>query len=151
MLWFRYIDDVFFIWTHGKEKLEEFLEDFNNYYPNIKFTHEFNKERITFMDLKVALSGDQWTTDQYIKSTDKHQYLRYASTHPYHTKRFFVLSQAFRVSRICSNKTYFEKHLQEMKSWFQAGDYPKYLIQKKMNNVWFNKQNKNTKKSKLKE
>ena len=25
LVWFRYIDDVFFIWTHGKEKLEEFL------------------------------------------------------------------------------------------------------------------------------
>ena len=30
LVWFRYIDDVFFIWTHGKEKLEEFLKDFNN-------------------------------------------------------------------------------------------------------------------------
>ena len=31
LLWFRYIDDVFFIWTqwtHGKEKLEEFLKRF---------------------------------------------------------------------------------------------------------------------------
>ena len=37
LVWFRYIDDVFFIWTHGKEKLEEFLKGFNNYYPNIKF------------------------------------------------------------------------------------------------------------------
>ena len=33
LVWFRYIDDVFFIWTHGKEKLEEFLKDFNNYHP----------------------------------------------------------------------------------------------------------------------
>ena len=28
LVWFRYIDDVFFIWTHGKEKLEEFLKRF---------------------------------------------------------------------------------------------------------------------------
>ena len=26
LIWFRYIDDVFFIWTHDKEKLEEFLK-----------------------------------------------------------------------------------------------------------------------------
>ena len=57
LVWFRYIDDVFFIWTHGKEKLEEFLKDFNNYHPNIKLTHEFNKESIPFLDLKVSLSG----------------------------------------------------------------------------------------------
>ena len=36
LVWFRYIDDNFFIWTHGKEKLEEFLKDFNNY--NINYT-----------------------------------------------------------------------------------------------------------------
>ena len=47
---FRSIDDVFFIWTHGKEKLEEFLKDFNNYHPNIKLTHEFNKESIPFLN-----------------------------------------------------------------------------------------------------
>ena len=51
LLWFRYIDDVFFIWTHGKEKLEEFLKDFNNYHPNIKLTYEFNKGSIPFLDL----------------------------------------------------------------------------------------------------
>ena len=43
LIWFRHIHDVLFIWTHGKEKLEEFLENLNNYHPNIKFTHEFNK------------------------------------------------------------------------------------------------------------
>ena len=71
---FRYVDDVFFIWTHGKKKLEEFLKIFNIYNPNIKFTHEFNKENILLLDLTVSLSGGQLTTDLHIKSTDKHQY-----------------------------------------------------------------------------
>ena len=71
LIWFRYIDDVFFIWAHGKEKLKEFLKDFNNYYPNIKFTHEFNQENISFLDLKVSFPGGQLITDLYIKSTNK--------------------------------------------------------------------------------
>ena len=29
LVWFQYIDDVFFIWTHGQEKLVHFLENFN--------------------------------------------------------------------------------------------------------------------------
>ena len=57
LVWFRYIDDASFIWTSGKEKLEEFLKDFNNYYPNIKLTHEFNKESILFLNIKGSLSG----------------------------------------------------------------------------------------------
>ena len=29
-VWFRYIDDIFFIWNHGKDKLEKFLDDVNS-------------------------------------------------------------------------------------------------------------------------
>ena len=35
-LWCCYIDDVVFIWNHGEEKLALFLNDLNNYHPNIK-------------------------------------------------------------------------------------------------------------------
>ena len=136
--------------THGKEKLEEFLKDVNNYHPNIKLTHEFNKEKIPFLDLKVSLSGGQMTTDLHIKSTDKHQYLHYTSTHPDHTKGSIVFSQALRISRICSNKTDFERHLSDMESWFQARGYPKHLVLKEMRKVRFNKENSNTKQSESK-
>ena len=30
LVWFRYIDDISFIWTHGKETLDEFLRLSNN-------------------------------------------------------------------------------------------------------------------------
>ena len=29
LVWFRYIDDIFFTWTHGKEHLETFLQELN--------------------------------------------------------------------------------------------------------------------------
>ena len=40
MVWFRYINNIFFIWTHREEKLEEFMADFNAFNPNIQFTYE---------------------------------------------------------------------------------------------------------------
>ena len=46
LIWFRYIDDVFFIWTHREEKLQLFLTHLNNYNPHVKFKYEFNKEHI---------------------------------------------------------------------------------------------------------
>ena len=46
---FRYIDDVFFHWTHDKENLSLFLEDLNKFHPNIKFSHEVNNESIHFI------------------------------------------------------------------------------------------------------
>ena len=87
----------------------------------------------------MSLSGGQLTTDQHIKSTDKHQYFPYTSAHPDHTKRSIVFSQALRVSRICYDKIGFERHLCNMKSWFQARNYPKHLLQNEMSKVRFNK------------
>ena len=29
LIWLRYIDDIFFIWTHGEQELERFLKDLN--------------------------------------------------------------------------------------------------------------------------
>ena len=72
-LWYCYIDVVLFIWTHGKENLASFLNDLNNFYPNIKLTNESNKKRMPFLELNVKLSGNKLSTDLYIKSTDRHQ------------------------------------------------------------------------------
>ena len=44
LLWYCYIDNAFFIWTHGEEKLASSIDDLNSYHPNIKFTHESNKQ-----------------------------------------------------------------------------------------------------------
>ena len=51
----RYIDDIFFIWTHGQEKLKVFLEDLNKFDPDLRFTSDSNEENVAFLDLKVKL------------------------------------------------------------------------------------------------
>ena len=76
--WFRYID-IFFIWTHGEDKLKAFLENLNQFHPNLNFTHEPSTESIPFLDLHVKLSQGKLETDVHIKPTDRHQYLHYSS------------------------------------------------------------------------
>ena len=56
--------------THGKENLGSFLEDLNKFYPNIKFSHEVNKESIHFLDLIVRLSDGKISTDLLQTSTN---------------------------------------------------------------------------------
>ena len=41
-VWFRYIDDIFFIWTHGEESLRKFMAEFNLFSDDIKFTYKYN-------------------------------------------------------------------------------------------------------------
>ena len=50
---------------------------------------------------------------------------------------FHYLQPAISIIRICSCSTDFEKHLVDMKSWFQARGYPSDLVQKEMNKVTF--------------
>ena len=40
LVWMRFIDDVFFIWTHGEEKLKSFINHLNSSHETIKFTSE---------------------------------------------------------------------------------------------------------------
>ena len=69
---FRYIDDVFFIWTHGQEKLDSFLEELKRFNSSIKVAYESSKTTIPFLDLKVTLSIGYLSIDLHIKSTDRH-------------------------------------------------------------------------------
>ena len=55
LVWFRYNDDIFFIWTHGENSPKNVLREFNNFNPNIKFTYEFSEASINFLDLNVIL------------------------------------------------------------------------------------------------
>ena len=57
LVWFRYIDDTFFIWTHGENSLKIFMIEFNNFNANIKFTYEFSEASVNFLDLNIKLSN----------------------------------------------------------------------------------------------
>ena len=81
-LWLRYIDDVFMIWTAREEQLQEFLEWINNYHDTIKFTWDWSRKTVNYLDVQVINNNGVIETDLYTKPTDKHQYLFHTSCHP---------------------------------------------------------------------
>ena len=81
--YFRYIDDIFMIWTEGLDNLKIFIDYLNNIHPTIKFTSSHSSTNIPFLDVNVSLTNDgNISTDLYTKPTDKHQHLLYSSCHP---------------------------------------------------------------------
>ena len=52
LIWKRFIDDIFLIWTHGEDSLKEFLNYLNNLHPTIKFISETSTESINFQTLQ---------------------------------------------------------------------------------------------------
>ena len=75
IVWFRYMDDIFFIWTHGEQVFQKFLQELNKTHPNLKFRHESSKEKILLLDLSISLCNGECYTDLHIKATDCHQYV----------------------------------------------------------------------------
>ena len=76
------------------------------------------------------------STDLFVKSID-HQLLHYTSSHPERTKRSIALSQALRVSGICSCESNFVRHLGNMKSWSSERGYPSDLVESETKKVKF--------------
>ena len=109
MIWWRYIDDIFFIWEDEEESLEKFLNKLNSFHPTIKFIAEYSRETINFLD--VRLVGGELMTDLFVKPTDTHQFLDSSSSHLYHCKKGipYSHSQALRLNRICSDNESFRR------------------------------------------
>ena len=89
----RYIDNIFFGWTHWEDELYKFLERLNSFHPNLKSTSECSREKMNIVDVTVKLNNNQFVRDLYCKPTDSHQYLRSNSFHPEHMKKSSIYNQ----------------------------------------------------------
>ena len=114
----QYIDDIFFIWEHGEEKLKEYIDMLNKKHPTIKFTSEWSKTQINFLDVTVYLENGKIKADPYVKPTDTHQYLHSSSCHPCHCKKGIPYSETLRLNRICSDSTSFDRRCNYLKDGY---------------------------------
>ena len=116
------------------------MEKFNNFTPNPRFTYESSEKGISFLDHIITVSEQELKIRLHIRSTDRHQYLHFASSHPEHTKRSVAFSQTLRISRLCSEENDFKNCRSQMKSWFLKRGYPEKLIENEMRKVKFGKE-----------
>ena len=86
LLWVRFIDDTFLIWTHGQDVLRTFENYLNGCVPSIKFETETSLKEIHFLDVTVNLTEGIPSTTLYTKPTDAHNYLRFMLCHPKNCK-----------------------------------------------------------------
>ena len=55
VVWWRYIDDIFFIWENGEESLKIFMEQVKIFHSTIKFTAEYSYKEVNFLDVNIKL------------------------------------------------------------------------------------------------
>ena len=103
-LYFRFLDDIFFVWTGNLAELKEFEQFVNTLIPGIKVTFNSSTQKIDFLDTTIYKKSDFdcdiLQTKVYFKETDTHQLLHKSSFHPRHTFRGVLKAQLLRFKRI---------------------------------------------------
>jgi hypothetical protein len=129
LIWWRYIDDIFFIWNEDEASLNEFLEFSQNFSDEqkmsstIKFTASQSTEEVNFLDVRVMLKNGKISTSVYSKPTDSHLYLSQTSNHPRHMINNIPKSQFLRLRRICSETSDFMMQCDRYTKYFMDRGY----------------------------
>jgi len=111
LIWFRFIDDIFFIWNDDQQSLNDFLNFCQNYSDlkkmksKIKFEVCQSIERVNFLDVTVSIKEGTLATTVFSKPTDAHIYLNATSCHPEHMIKNIPKSQFLRLRKLCSDTT----------------------------------------------
>ena len=114
-LYLRYIDDIFLIWSHGRDTLDTFIAGLNQLKPRIKFTAEISDCSMTFLDVTVY-KGPRFAatglldTDIHYKPTNNFLYVHGSSHHPPHTFKAVALGECLRILRNVSEEKKFDEH-----------------------------------------
>ena len=135
MVWWRFIDDIFLVWTHGETSLQAFVDNLNTSHDTIKFTASWSTKEVAYLDTRVYLDGGKIETDLYVKPTDTHQYLLPSSCHPRHCKESIPYSQALRLKRICSKDETYQTRMREMKQHFLQRGYNEQILESQFQKV----------------
>ena len=133
--WFRFLDDIFMVWTHSIDKLHEFIKCLNNFHPYIKFTYDIFETKVSFLDVDILLQNNYISTSVHVKSTNIHLYVEYSSCHPRACKNGIPYSQAKCYRQIMSDNSDILNALTDLREFFIARNYPEAVINYAFNEV----------------
>ena len=106
----------------------------NSGHPTIKFTAEYSREKVSFLDTWVKRTQDGGiSTDWYSKPTDTHNYLHYSSCHLHHCKKGDPPGEFLRLRRNCTNVEDFLLHSEARIQDYIRRGYPRDILQESLN------------------
>lgn len=116
LLWKRFIDDIFLVWTHGEETFQSFTQHLNSFHPTIKFEVTHSTNSVNFLDTTIYITPQHTLqTTLYIKPTDRMPLLHNTSHHPNTCKKGLIYSQMLRYRRIITDDKEFEQKAQNLR------------------------------------
>ena len=135
IIFFRFIDDIFGLWQHGREELIRFQKWANGIHPNIQVDLRMSSTELEFLDVRVQMENGYIKTDLFQKPTDSKNYLHYDSNHPRHTKKAVPFGLGVRMRRICTREEDYARHRRELKTRLLERSYPENLVEAELTKV----------------
>ena len=135
LIWIRFRDDVFVLWTHGRHLLDKFLEWLNTLLPGIKFTMVTSSQGVSFLNTFIYLIGHLLHTRPFSKPCDTHTYLIPSSCHATHNLRNIPYSVALTIYKICSEPTQYAKSKLEYTEHLKTRGYCTKFIEEEFSRV----------------
>jgi hypothetical protein len=131
MMWLRYVDDVFCIFTISKEKILEFHTRINKWHNNLTFTVKFESNNsIDFLDVLVTNEQNELTTALYRKPTYTGLYMLWDSNQNRRYKLGLIRTLVIRIYRICSTKEIIKEELNRLRVTLKDNGYPPHIIKR---------------------
>ena len=142
--WYRYVDDTFAIWPHGRERLTEFLDHLNGLHNNIKFTMETEEEgHLPFLDVDIYRKTDGSLGHKvYRKPTHTNLYLNQLSHHHPANKQSVLSSLIHRAKPLCDQDS-LAQELNFLNTVFKNNGYSHQQIRRAMQPAKRTAKNKN--------
>jgi hypothetical protein len=125
------VDDIFAVWSHGKDDLQDFLQQLNNTHKSIEFMMETEQDRILpILDVLVSriLDGTLGHT-VYRKTTHTDLYLHAKPEH-YPAQKRLVITTLIRLAKTLCDPDSLEKEIQHLRDTFQRNRHSKSEIRR---------------------
>ena len=119
IIWKRFIDDIFMIYTQGEAALQNFHTYFNNIHPTIKFDVTYSTKEMKFLDTTIYFnSQSKLESTLYVKTTDICTLLHVNPFHSNNSKQSVIYSQALCYQRTITDSNLLNKQLSILRETF---------------------------------
>lgn len=138
ILFFRFLDDIFFLWPGDTDSLKRYETFLNSQIPDITVKLEHNNFEIPFLDTLIYKYNNKLQTKTFFKQTDTHQLLHTNSFHAKHTFLGLIKSQLIRFKRLSSNRDTYDATCKILFAVLVKRGYTLSTMRKLQHNIWLN-------------
>ena len=140
LLFYRYLDDIFFVWTGSEDELMEYERYLNNLVDGITIKLCYSAVSVDFLDTTIYKHEESETdvlyTRVFFKPTDTHQLHEKSSFHPRHVAKGVLKSQVLRFKRISTTYADYCDTCNILFRSLALRHYSKRMMRKMKTDVW---------------